>query len=166
MLFPEIDGLGAYLTGNNTDRGTAKNIVAYFRDVMSRIDSRYEEYAVFITFIFRHGLLHQHDPKKFKCGKREFGWIFSVNSGNFPESISRKNHLIWHGDTLCIDMNLFYEDVRNSVEEFIRMVEEGKVNFNGIQSVYYAQHRKLLKKNILEKGKKFVSKKDFQFLKK
>lgn len=63
-------------------------------------------------------------------------------------------------------MNLFYEDVRNSVEEFIRMVEEGKVNFNGIQSVYYAQHRKLLKKNILEKGKKFVSKKDFQFLKK
>ena len=67
MLFPEIDGLGSYLTGKS--ESTSENITLYIREVMSQIDNRYRKLAVFITFIFRHGLLHQHSPKKFRYGK-------------------------------------------------------------------------------------------------
>lgn len=164
MLFPEIDGLGALLRGNKTDYGTAENIVFYLREVMSKIDKRYAEYAVFITYIFRHGLLHQHSPKKFKYGKGNYGWEFSINSGNFIGEVARRHHLIWKNKILRIDMNLFYEDVVSSIEIVTSMLKNDEAIFRKIHSAYCWQQRSLTKRGIIRKGKHFIDKKDFSFL--
>ena len=72
MLFPEIDGLGSYITGN--PKSTGLNIKTYLAEVLSKVNPKYKVYASFIVFIYRHGLLHQHDPKRFKYKNKEIGW--------------------------------------------------------------------------------------------
>ena len=163
LLFPEIDGLGSYLTGEADSTG--KNIFTYLKRAMSLIDPRYAEYAAFITFIFRHGLLHQHSPKKFKYGEREFGWQFEINTTNTPENISRRNHLVFRNNLLLINMNLFYEDLVNSIDRFLAMVDTRQVSYKNINSAMQKQFGYLKRKDLSGRGKAFLNKDDLAFLK-
>ncbi|MDA2936574.1 hypothetical protein MYX06_05135, partial [Patescibacteria group bacterium AH-259-L05] len=121
MLFPEIDGLGSYITGKPLYTGL--NIKIYLSEVMSKIDVRYKDYAGFIVLIYRNGLLHQHSPKKFKFKRKEISWQFGVS--NVPVDIQRRNHLTIQNNTLKIDMNIFYNDVINSVDILVKMILDG-----------------------------------------
>jgi len=135
LLLPEIDGMGAYITGNATS--TASNIESYLQEIMSKIDTRYSLYSKFISKIYRHGLLHQHEPKNCKYKSRDAGWSFMVSNPNNPIGVQRKYHLIEDPIKfdktvqnppfiLQSDMTLFYKDVVGSIDI---MKEETKTTF-------------------------------------
>lgn len=156
MIFPELDCLGSYITGN--PKSTTLNITTYFQKVMSLVDSRYSEYAVFIALIFRHGLLHQHSPKRFKRKKTDIGWQFIINSPNNPTI--RKRHLVFIRNNLTIDMNLFFDDVIKSIDLFLPMATtEYKANFN--KSIKL-QYKKLTINHYIKRKK--AKRSDFPFL--
>lgn len=163
LLFPEIDGLGSYLTGQPKE--TVLNITTYFKLVLSQLDSRYRKYAVFITLIYRHGLLHQHTPKEFEYKHKDIGWIFSINSPNNPLDVQRKYHLNFVQNHLQLDMNVFYSDVIESTNILKKMIND-KYRDNYIKSVLI-QKTPLNKTKILKnyKDSKFIKQSDFDFFK-
>ena len=125
MLLPEVDGMGAYITGNANS--TSSNIEAYLEKILSKIDKRYSLYSKFVSRIYRHGLLHQHEPKNCKYKGRDAAWSFIVSNPNNPVDIQRKSHLvedpIRFDQTiknppfiLQMDMTIFYKDVVDSIE--------------------------------------------------
>jgi len=162
LLFPEIDGLGSFITGDI--KSNTENIVTYFKLILSKIDSRYEKFAVFMTFVYRHGLLHQHSPKKFKYKNKEVGWIFNISHTNNPLEVQREYHLVFRGDLLQIDMNLFYNDVFNSIDILEKMITIKYTN--EFTKAVKDQTTALNKTAILKKKnyKKFIKKSDFNFL--
>jgi len=162
LLFPEIDGMGSFLTG---EPGNAtKNIIIYFKSVLSQQDSRYETYAVFITYVYRHGLLHQHNPKVFEYKKKYIGWEFGISNTNNPIEIQRPYHLSFIGGTLQIDMNLFYKDVIDSIDKLYEMIV-GSYRDIFTKSIN-EQSAPLNKTNILRRKKDFIRQSDFVFFNK
>lgn len=164
MLFPEIDGLGAFLTGKPYSTGL--NIKIYLTKIMGQLDIRYEQYAGFIAVIYRHGLLHQHTPKRFKSKNREFEWWFSINSPNSPLDVQRKFHLVIKNNLLMIDMNVFYRDVLDSMD---LVLEEILGNYRDqFVKVFKEQNRKFTRYGLLKgKDKKnYLTNGDFKFLEK
>lgn len=162
LLFPEIDGLGSYLTGKPKE--TVLNIKTYLTDILSQLDSRYADYAAYIALIYRHGLLHQHDPKKFKFKKVEIGWWLSVNSQNLPIDIQRKDHLCFFQNCLMLNMTVFYQDTLNSVDIALKeIISKHRIEF---QKSYKEQHKFLTKTFFLKKYRKngILNEKDFSFL--
>lgn len=152
LLLPEIDGMGAYITGNAGS--TASNIENYLQKVMSKIDTRYSLYSKFISKIYRHGLLHQHEPKNCKYQGRDAGWSFMVSNPNNPIGVQRKYHLIENPIKfdksvldppfiLQSDMTLFYKDVVNSIEI---MKKETKTTY---RKTFYKARNEQLKTSIL-----------------
>lgn len=129
MLFPEIDGMGAYITGDA--RNTSGNIEKYLCEVMSRIDDRYSRYAKFMSTVYRHGLLHQHEPKNCMIDGRTGGWSFVISNPNNPIDFQRtRHHMVEVGVfdqtqiknnpfILQTDMTVFYEDVVASIDLFV-----------------------------------------------
>lgn len=135
LLLPEIDGMGAYITGNANS--TASNIENYLEKIMSKIDNRYSLYSKFISKIYRHGLLHQHEPKNCKYQGRDAAWSFMVSNPNNPMEVQRKYHLVENlikfdssmknsPFVLQTDMTLFYKDVVDSID---RMKQETKTTY-------------------------------------
>jgi hypothetical protein len=158
MIFPELDGLGSFITGKT--ESTFLNIKTYLQEVMSLVDARYYDFAVFIALIFRHGLLHQHSPKRFKYKNEDIGWNFRINSPNNPMALSRKRHLVFDRSNLIIDMNLFFNDVIESVDLFLPMVtKKYKTNFEKSMRL---QYKKLTRNSFLKR--KYINKSDFPFL--
>lgn len=171
LLFPEVDGLGSYITGQPMCTGL--NIKTYLEKVMSQIDPCYLPFSSFIAFIYRNGLLHQHQPKRFRYKGKELGWWFSIVSPNNPLDIERKYHLIIINDTLMFDMKVFYTDVVDSIDLALDMILNNTKN--EFQKTYNIQNRPLTKHSLLnykKKGKwvrkigdcKYIGEKDFKFL--
>jgi len=161
LLFPEIDGLGSFITGES--RATTENITTYLKLVLSKIDPRYAKYAVFITLVYRHGLLHQHFPKNFKYKKKDIGWIFNISHTNNPLDIQRKFHLYFVDSTLQLDMNLFCQDVLDSIDKLYEVLTESyKEQFAKAIS---QQSTPLNKTSILNRNKKYIKASDFDFFK-
>jgi len=160
LLFPEIDGLGSYSTGKNKNN-TFKNITFYFKNVMSKIDDRYAKFSSFITLIYRHGLLHQHTPKRIINNQGvEFGWWFAINSPNNPLEVQRKYHLRIKDQTLMIDMNVFCQDVVKSVEIATKMIL--KKYRQEFQESINEQNRLIPLTEILKRND--IVKQDFSFM--
>lgn len=120
LLFPEIDGLGSFITGKPGQ--TVENIITYLKLVLSQIDPRYAKYAVFITFVYRHGLLHQHTPKIFEYRKKDIGWMFNISHTNNPLEVQREFHLRFGSDFLQLDMNVFYQDTVDSIDKLYEII--------------------------------------------
>lgn len=159
LLFPEIDGLGSYFTGTNDK--TFNNITFYLKNVMSKIDGRYSTYAAFITLIYRHGLLHQHTPKRIINNQgQEFGWWFAINSPNNPLEVQRNYHLRIENNILMIDMNVFFQDVVHSVDIALEMIADSyKDQF---QKSINEQNRLIPLSEILKRSD--VDQLDFKFM--
>lgn len=131
---------------------------------MAQIDSRYADYAAYIALIYRHGLLHQHNPKQFRYRNIKIDWCFSIGSQNLPIDIRRKQHLTFLQNCLTIDMTIFYQDTLNSVDLALKeILNKYKESF---QKSYKEQHKHLTKISLMRKykGKKILNGKDFSFL--
>lgn len=158
MLFPEIDCLGSYITGKSLN--TSENIVTYLKVGMSKVNPKYSDLAVFITFIFRHGLLHQHQPKVFSFKGKEVGWMFSINNPNNPIEVAQMNHLRFQGDFLMIETNVFYKDLLESIR---LMIPEFTSAYRSTFIKSINEQLKPISKNFLYK-KPWITKDDFKFL--
>ncbi|MDO8497422.1 MAG: hypothetical protein Q7S61_02650 [bacterium] len=159
MLFPEIDGLGSYITGN--PKSTGSNIKTYISNILGESNHKYKEFAGFIVFIFRHGLLHQHQPKEFTHNNKQIGWEFRISDPNNPIEVNEKYHLEFKSDVLTIDANIFYRDIVNSVEGFAEdVITKYRSTF---ETSLDAQMKSLTKESLL-KEVKYLEDTDFTFL--
>lgn len=160
MIFPEIDGLGSFITGN--PHSTGLNIKTYLADVMGAKNPHYKKMAAFMVFVYRHGLLHQHEPKWFSYKKRVFGLQFTIGNQNNPREIQASNHLVLTDKVLNLDANTFYYDVIESIDGFAEDVVSKYRNT--FEKSIKLQAKPLTKTELLKKNT-YLSEKDFSFLK-
>lgn len=164
MLFPEIDGLGAILTGHSS--ATGLNIKTYLKTIMSKIDNRYAVYSGFMPLVYRHGLLHQHDPKRFQYGKKDFGWMFQFQNPNNPTDAKRRWHLrLDSSGLLILDMRIFYDDLVASIDLLMGLVsreQAEKYMKNYDKPINMTNALKRQKQN---KKMRYLYRSDFRFLK-
>lgn len=162
MLFPEIDGLGSYMTGN--PHSTGLNIKTYLSEVMGSKKPRYKEVAAFMVFVYRHGLLHQHEPKWFSYKKKVIGLQFTIGNQNNPREIQASSHLVFIKDVLILDANTFYYDVVDSIDDFANdVISKYRKTFEMSIDI---QSKPLTKTELLYKrANRYISEKDFDFLK-
>jgi hypothetical protein len=114
LIFPEIDNLGSFLTGK--PGSTGENITKYLKEIVSKIDNKYEVFAGFLVVIFRHGLLHQHGQKYFIYNNKYVSSEIRIGSIYNPIDAMRVRHLTFENDRFLIDVNVFYNDILNSID--------------------------------------------------
>lgn len=162
MLFPEIDSLGSYITGEPLS--TSRNIKIYLQIILSKINPKYGEFAGFIVLVLRHGLLHQHSPKNFKYKSKFSGLAINLASPNNPISVERLHHLQFSGRYLQISVNCLYNDLLDSFDYLLEYLFEKNNKQNFVKSIN--KQTKCLTKNFcLKHNKKYICQKDFNFLK-
>lgn len=160
LIFPEIDNLGSFLTG--TPKSTGENITRYLKEIVSKTDIRYKTFAGFLTVIFRHGLLHQHSTKYFINEDKYISSQITIGSVNNPIEVMRKNHLVFKDNRFFIDVNVFYNDILNSIDILVSEIKDGKYldTFNQSMKI---QQSPSSKKELLKKCS-YLTEQDFIFL--
>ncbi len=160
MIFPEIDGLGSYITGN--PHATGLNIKTYLSEVMGAKKPQYKKVAAFMVFVYRHGLLHQHEPKWFSYRRKVIGLQFTIGNQNNPREVQASDHLVFKGSVLNLDANTFYYDVVDSIDGF---AEDVITKYrNAFEKSIKAQAKPLTKTELLRKNS-YLTEQDFNFLK-
>ncbi len=159
MIFPEIDGLGSFITGN--PHSTGLNIKTYLSEIMGAKNPKYKRVAAFMVFVYRHGLLHQHEPKWFSYRKKVIGLQFTIGNQNNPREVQASNHLIFKENVLNLDANNFYYDVVDSIDGFAEdIITKYRSSF---EKSIKEQAKPLTKTELLRKNN-YLSEQDFSFL--
>ena len=142
ILFPVIDHVAQLVTGS-TD-STTFSLKKYFSDYLSKVNPKYEEYSEVFVVIFRHGLLHQLQPKIANYQNIILEWELFYREEAF-DHLSSKN--IENGRRrICIDVEQFAKDFMLSVENYKEALKSDKrLLENFIQASELMEMRKKIK---------------------
>lgn len=121
QVFSYIDYLGALA---NNGQNMTENAVAYMEKYFPRANPAYTGTCCLLFFMWRHGTVHEYDPKVVVSHKHRFHLRWGVN--NTSEAENRK----WHLKCLCRAsepntyhwfINLFelVDDLKKSVDYFV-----------------------------------------------
>jgi len=124
-VFCYIDYLGA-LSGNG--KNSTDNAVNYMETYFARVNGEYRGKSRLMYEMWRHGTVHEYDPKVFESRDRSFELRWGANN------TSVEHNRRWHLKCLCRAsnpgsyhwfMNLFQlvDDLRASIREFAADLE-------------------------------------------
>ncbi len=88
QVFCYIDYLGALSTNGKND---SDNAVAYMEKYLVRANSAYSGKSNLMYRMWRHGTVHEYDPKIFKSDANQFRLVWGANNSSRAEN--RKWHL-------------------------------------------------------------------------
>jgi hypothetical protein len=125
QVFCYIDYLGALM---NDGRNSSENAISFMDKYFEKVNPKYSKKNNVIYNMWRHGTVHEYDPKVFKSTSKGFrlGWA----SNNSSKEENRK----WHLSCFCvqgkpflfdISINLFelVYDLKKSIRLFIKDIE-------------------------------------------
>ena len=125
QVFCYVDYLGALMVNGEN---STKNAVKYMQKYFTHANSAYSDKCDLMYSMWRHGTVHEYDPKVFKSdeGRFRLGW----GANNSSKSENRK----WHLKCFCREgerdryhlfINLFelVEDLKKSIRYFVRDLE-------------------------------------------
>lgn len=118
MIFPEIDCLACLYLGN-TEK-TSQKAVKFMREYFGRVNILYKQVSGFFYKTYRHGLMHQHEPKNVTINGQNLFWQISMNHAKFHLKINKpSNHLILDGSEFLNDFlkaaKLYLDDFNKDV---------------------------------------------------
>jgi hypothetical protein len=125
QVFCYIDYLGALSTNG---KNASSNAVAYMEKYLARVNSAYSGKSNLMFSMWRHGTVHEYDPKVFKSDAKQFRLRWGANNS------SRTENRRWHLACFCKEnkpncyfwfINLFelVEDLKESIRWFIHDLE-------------------------------------------
>lgn len=161
MLFPEIDNLGSYYTGEINN--TAKNAISFIKTYFSKVNPEYLSKGAFIYLVYRHGLMHQHAPKFVSYRKKNIGWAIHLSSNGV---VTTRTHLRLLGKTVQIDGRQLYEDLLSALDFYISDIKSERISLiENFIKAHKEMKRPLGKTLLLKKYRNFIKRVDLQFLK-
>ena len=69
ILLKHIDFLGYLYGGGSSPKEQAEKAVAFIRDYLGRVDTRYARMSGLLYFILSHGLIHKSEPERIQIKK-------------------------------------------------------------------------------------------------
>lgn len=125
QVFCYIDYLGALASDG---KNSSENAVDYMEKYLTKANRGYSGKSNLMYRIWRHGTVHEYDPKVFKSSAKQFRLGWGANNS------SRRENRKWHLACFCKEkkpncyhwfINLFelVEDLKKSVTYFIHDLE-------------------------------------------
>lgn len=159
MIFPEIDCLGCLYCGN---LATSKNSVTFMRKYFSQVNILYKHISGFLYMTYRHGLMHQHEPKNVELKQQNFFWQISMNHPTFHLKFRQPyNHLVLDGSKFLSD---FLESARIYLNDF--EIDQGNVFLENFNKALGEMIKPNSESKMNKLGEKYSIQSDLNFLKK
>lgn len=135
QVFCYLDYLGSLLHGENS----TKNALKYMNDYMAKVNPKYGTMSTIMYNMWRHGTVHEYDPKTFKNSKDGYRLVWGANNDSKPGN--RK----WHLACFCSEknpnlyvlwVNLFQlvADLKKSIRFLINEIELNPSRLKMLQS--------------------------------
>ena len=154
-VFCYIDYISAIRYGGNN----SSNAIQFIEKYLGRTNARYKHYGKLLYEMWRHGTVHEFDPKRLKHSSKKYsvGW----QTNNDSRKTERECHLecfkvYGKSDTYVLNINLFQlvDDFVESVQILISELRRSRKKFMECQKNYNEISRKLSVKELPKKGKK------------
>lgn len=119
-IFCYIDYLGQLVFD---DKSETYNAVKYMQ---TYFDSRYKEISILIYEMWRHGTVHEFDPKEMKCGDKLIVWASHINGSKSHLRIIRRDPVSDNIRSRWPGINEIYEislNFHNLADDLIKSVD-------------------------------------------
>jgi len=165
MLFPEIDGLASFYTGNTSSSANAENAVKFMREYFGRIDKDYSEISGFIYYAYRHSLMHCHYPREIQLvSGKKISWAFIINP---TELKSRVLEFHTNKNILSIDCVQLFRDFLKALDFYIKDFDapnKAKELIPNFEKAYNEMHRLRTEQEV--RKNKFIKDSDLDYFQK
>lgn len=138
-VFSYIDYLGMLYTGDRRDqrgyRQTTRNAIQFIEDILGEIDPAYRTHASMLYKMYRHGTIHQFQPKDIWITKNGELYTWFVIKG--PKSGAIHLQPI-EGNRFPIDLERLVEDLRKAVDLYCERLDNNHTlveRFNQVRGV-------------------------------
>ncbi|MDD4013502.1 MAG: hypothetical protein PHW14_04875 [Candidatus Omnitrophica bacterium] len=160
MIFPLIDHVAQLVRGRKGDNGNA--LTQYIRNNMGEVNELYKRSAGMIVFIYRHGLLHQIQPKRIEHNGSIVEWnIFYREEGSSHLSVKSEGE---KKKRLYFDVENFASDFLESIERLeVQLKNDKKLRDNFMNAA--KEMSKPLSTAEQKKKDKWLTQQDFEILK-
>ena len=126
-VFCYIDYISAIRYGANS----SANAIQFIEKYLGTANPRYKHYGKLLYEMWRHGTVHEFDPKRLKHsnGKYSVGWQTNNDSGKEERACHLECFEVYgKSDTFVLNVNLFQlvDDFVRGVHEFISELKKAK----------------------------------------
>lgn len=129
LVFCYIDYLGSLLYGNSSTANGIRFIEEYFPE-------QYKEVSALMFCMWRHGTIHEYDPKVLRHNKTILGWLENISS----KQANKKDHLnIFKNKNklvLGINENRLVEDLLIALKGLIGKINKKEIKVSELQRNY------------------------------
>jgi hypothetical protein len=154
-VFCYIDYISAIRYGENT----SVNAIRFIENYLGKLNVRYKHYGRLLYEMWRHGTVHEFDPKRLRHSSKRYSIGWQTNNGSGKEE--RGCHLecfkvYGKSDTFLLNINLFQlvDDFVGGVQILISELKTAKRKRTDCQRNYTAISRQLSVKELAKKNKK------------
>jgi hypothetical protein len=154
-VFCYIDYISAIRYGANS----SANAIQFIEKYLGTTNPRYKHYGKLLYEMWRHGTVHEFDPKRLKHsnGKYSVGWQTNNDSGKEERACHLECFKVYgKSETFVLNVNLFQlvDDFVRGVHEFISELKKAKKRRIECQNNYNEISRQLSVKELAKKNKK------------
>lgn len=158
LVFTLVEYLGVLYAGKDSKKSGSEKAVTFIRKYFGQINLRYEEIGGLLYDMFRHGSVHEREPKHYIYpDNNAFGWELAKDEKELKHlTIDKGFHLVLSIDDL-------YDDLLKSVQLFSYDLKRSI----GLRAKFIGAYNQMKKpkKVTLIKRRKYI-KDDFQIIKK
>lgn len=166
LIFAYIDYLGYLYKGQSS----SENAVAFVRDYLGKVDKRYSEVGGLLYHIYRHGTIHEYEPKqiRLKFLRTRVLWFVYKNkakelhlSGFLAEDKFDRSKETLH---LRVHLNSLYDDLLSAIDFYIDDLKQNdtlRYNFDKARKEIEEPEEE---DEVRKRGKKYIRGSDIAFI--
>ncbi len=158
LMFSRIDFLGYLYKGERS----SKSAVTFIRDYFGKIDIRYAEVGGLLYHIYRHGTIHEYEPKKVKLadGTQMAWYVYKGGSKELHLSAYVEGSVLW----LRLRLDSLFEDLNSAIDLYI----EGLKKDEKLRQRFKKARNEILQPEseaeVRKKGREYILQSDFDFV--
>lgn len=154
-VFCYLDYISAIRYGENS----TTNAIRFIEKYLGKKNVRYKHYGKLLYEMWRHGTVHEFDPKRLKHSSKKYsvGWQTNNDSGKEERACHLECFKVFGtSDTFLLNVNLFQlvDDFVGSVQALISELKQSKNKRVECQTSYTAISKQLSVKELAKKNKK------------
>jgi hypothetical protein len=154
-VFCYLDYISAIRYGENS----TTNAIRFIEKYLGNKNIRYKHYGKLLYEMWRHGTVHEFDPKRLKHSSKKYsvGWQTNNDSGKEERACHLECFKVFgKSDTFLLNVNLFQlvDDFVGSVQALISELKKSRNKHAECQTSYTAISRQLSVKELAKKNTK------------
>lgn len=159
-IFAYVDYFGYLYKGESS----TKSAVSFLRDYLGRVDKRYDAVGGLLYYIYRHGTIHEYEPKNVRLreGTRVAWFVFKDRIKELHLSGYWKEGILW----LRIHLNSLYDDLNSAIDLYIQDLKSNAALRENFKKARREIEQPEGEEEVRRKARNYICESDFDFIKK